>query len=184
MRTRCRFIGLGRTYEGEISASFAIDEECVNELEKLEEMELVMELDTYRRKRSLNANNYFWKLCTEIAQRLGSDKDTIYLMKLKDVGAFEILDIPLAEVEKIRPFFRLVEIDHEYIADTYSADGQLIDSIKMASLHCFKGSHEYDSKQMSVLINSTVNDAQELGISTWTAEEINYYCSIWKARKE
>ena len=44
---------------------------------------LSIKIDKYREKRSLNANNYAWKLLTEIGNRLRASKEDVYLDMLK-----------------------------------------------------------------------------------------------------
>lgn len=179
MKTQCRYIGAQRTIDGELSLSFIVDNKCINELDSLADKELLMDVDIYRKKRSLNANNYFWKLCSEIAQKLGTDKETVYLMKLSDAGYFECIDVVEEAIDMLKPLFRLVEVDHLYHSFIYSVDGE--EQLKtMASLRCYKGSHEFNTKEMSHLIDLTVHDAKELGISTMTPDEIAHMVSIWR----
>ena len=43
----------------------------------------------------------------------------------------------------------------------------------------FKGSSEFDSREMSIFIDGVVSEAQELGIDTRTPEEIANLKSLW-----
>ena len=44
----------------------------------------------------------------------------------------------------------------------------------------YRGSHTYDSKEMSILIEGTVADAKEMGIDTKTPDEIRRMVSAWQ----
>ena len=46
-------------------------------------------------------------------------------------------------------------------------------------IQCFFGSHTYDTKEMSRLIEGTVSEAKELGIDTRTPEEIALMTEEW-----
>lgn len=175
------YIGASRNLEGDLIVSFAIDEIDIQKLEDLKGKELSIEVEKYRKKRSLNANAYFWQLCDKIAKKLGSDKDTIYLMLLKEAGVFEIIDVIEEAVPRIEALFRTIDIDYQYTVFGLNADGEEVPR-NMVSLKCYRGSHEYNSKQMAELINNTVQQAQELGIDTMTADEIEHICSLWEAR--
>ena len=39
----------------------------------------VAEIKEFRKKRSLDSNNYFWHLCDQIADKLGRTKEDIYI---------------------------------------------------------------------------------------------------------
>ena len=43
-----------------------------------------------------------------------------------------------------------------------------------------KHTHEFDTKEMSILIDGTVQEAKQLGIRTETPDEIERMKSLWK----
>ena len=49
----------------------------------------VAEIKEFRKKRSLDSNNYFWQLCDQIADKLGRTKEDIYIDYIKAVGVFK-----------------------------------------------------------------------------------------------
>ena len=57
------------------------------------EEKLSFKIDKYKEKRSLNANNYAWKLLTEIANIIRESKETVYLDMLKRYGQSEIISV-------------------------------------------------------------------------------------------
>ena len=62
-------------------------------LEEIKDKELKVQMSVWRQDRSLNANNYCWKLLDEIAQRMHSTKEEVYQEIISKVGVFEILPI-------------------------------------------------------------------------------------------
>lgn len=168
MRTIGRYAGAGRTVQGELTITFAIDDD-IQALEKLENFkgaDLIIETQKYYEKKSLNANAYFWVLCTKIAHALNSDKDTVYLLQLSKYGLFiDVMVIPEA-VEALRHNYRWVEP-----METYG---------DMVSVRCYIGSSNYDKAEMARLIDGTVQDAKDLNIDTWTRDEIERVLASWK----
>lgn len=47
-----------------------------------------------------------------------------------------------------------------------------------------RGSHTYDSREMSELIKGTIQEAEDLGIETLTPRELEQMLGKWKPRKE
>lgn len=180
MHTIGRYYGAQRTLDGALTIAFEVDDddEMLAKLEEHKDRELVIDTKLYRKGRSLNANAYFWKLCDEIAKVLGSDKDTIYLMELEKYGVFSDMEVIAEAADIVAAHFRHVSELYRY--DTVRADTG--ETRAMVALRCYTGSHEYDTKEMSDLINGTVNDAKDLGIDTWTREEIEYLVRQWKGR--
>lgn len=47
-----------------------------------------------------------------------------------------------------------------------------------------RGSHTYDSREMSELIKGTIQEAEDLGIETLTPRELKQILGKWNPRKE
>lgn len=147
----------------------------IEEYERLKEGKVVVEVKKYKDKRSLDANAYFWQLCDKISRILGSDKDTVYLMMLKEAGVFTDVKVKYVAVEHLKMVYRLCEIIEAYTEET----GFYEDYETWCIVRCYYGSHLYDTAEMSHLINHTVNQAQELGIDTITPDEQAHMLSLW-----
>ncbi len=128
---------------------------------------LSIKIDRYREKRSLNANNYAWKLLTEIANVMRSSKEEIYLLMLKRYGQSEILSV-LAHI----PIEKYVKYCEE--AGESTLNGKLFKHYKV-----YKGSSEFDTREMSIFLDGVVSEAKELGIPTETPNEIARLKSLW-----
>lgn len=134
----------------------------MNGLEKLS-----IEIKPYREKRSLNANNYCWKILTEIANVLRASKDEIYLKLLKRYGQSDMFSV-LADI----PIDKYIKYYEEIGEGT--VNGKLFKHYRV-----YKGSSEYDSREMSIFIDGVVSEAKELGIQTETPDEIARMKSLW-----
>lgn len=125
------------------------------------------ELKEYKEKRSLNANNYAWKLITEIGNVLRKSKEEVYLQMLKDYGQQEMVSI----LSSISPkgFFKYYQV-----IGSSTLNGKEFTHYKI-----FKGTSEYDTKEMSIFIDGVVQEAEQLGIQTKTPDEIERLKRMW-----
>ena len=139
--------------------------QLVDELKDKEKLSL--EIKQYREKRSLNANNYAWKLITEIANVLRASKEDIYLLMLKRYGQSEIISV-LSHI----PIDNYVKYFEE--AGESTLNGKLFKHYRV-----FKGSSEFDSREMAIFIDGIVSEAEELGIQTMTPNQIAEMKAMW-----
>ena len=174
MRTIGRYVGPGRTFDGDITVTFAIeDRKALEKLDAYKDADLVIETKKYFEKRSLSANGYFWVLVDKIARVLGSDKDTIYLWLLRESGVFVDLRVRPEAIEDLKRVYRLADAFDEVPGE----DG-------MVDVRCYIGSSHYDTKEMAYLIDRTVEEARLLNIDTWTEDEIQQVLSVWGGRND
>ena len=129
------------------------------------------EIKEIKDKRSLNSNSYCWYLCTKIAEVLNRTKDDIYLEELKRYG--QALIVPVGKDKKPDGYFKYYQFEGRR-----KLNGVIVDFYKV-----FKGSSEYDSKEMSVLINGIVEDAKELDIETLEDIRINQLIREWDSER-
>lgn len=122
-----------------------------------------IEIKQHREKRSLNANSYLWSLVTQIADVLNSDKDSIYVQMLKRYGVSNL--IPISNEVPINDYFKYYDV--EYKTDKYTW------------YKIYKGSSQYDTKEMSVLLNGIVSECKEIGIPTKEDLELERMIKEW-----
>ena len=179
--TRGRLLGASRGLNGEAMITLEVGEEVLAEIDSVKDKELSIEIKQYRKGRSLNANAYFWKLCTEIARKIGADKEDVYLMELKAGGEYRMFEGTDESVEQLKKDYKLVEIEYRFPVTATMPDGY-DHIIQMAGGKAYIGSSHYDSKQMATLIDYAVRDAIDLGIKVWPKEEIDYLIENWTPR--
>ena len=127
-----------------------------------------VKIDKHREKRSLNANAYLWKLVTEIGNVLNKSKDEVYLQMLIDYGQSEMVSI-LSEID-VKGYFKYYKL-----AGTSILNGKEFNHYKI-----YKGSSEYDTKEMSILLNGVVQEAKNLGIKTKDDIEVERLVEEWE----
>lgn len=122
--------------------------------------DVMFEIKEYKPKRSLSQNAYCWQLIGKIADIQRLKKEDVYLQMLKDYGQFEIVSI-LASVNP-KGFIKYYEE-----IGTGQINGKEFKHYKV-----YKGSSEFDSKEMSILIDGVIQEAKQYDIETLTPEQI------------
>lgn len=129
--------------------------------------EQLYEIKEHREKRSLNANAYAWCLLGKIADVLRADKEEVYLTMLKRYGQSELVSV-LSNIN-VGGYFKYYEV-----AGTSMLNGKEFTHYKV-----FKGSSEYDTREMSILIDGIVSEAKQLDIETLPPHEIQRLKDLW-----
>lgn len=126
-----------------------------------------VKIDKHREKRSLNANAYLWKLVTEIGNILNKSKEEVYLQMLIDYGQSEMVSI-LSEID-VKGYFKYYKL----------AGTSILNDKEFNHYKIYKGSSEYDTKEMSILLNGVVQEAKNLGIKTKDDIELERLVEEW-----
>lgn len=106
-----------------------------------------------KHKRSKNANDYFWEIVGQMADKLRATKEEIYFEQLKKYGQSITITVK-EDVDLSRAGFKY----YERIQDG------LKNGVKFVAYRVFIGSSQYNTQEMSVLIDGTRQDAAEMGI--------------------
>ena len=128
---------------------------------------LSIDIKQHREKRSLNANNYAWKLITEIADVLRASKDELYLLMLKRYGQSELISV-----------LSHIPIEH-YVKYFEEAGESTLNGKLFKHYRVYKGSSEFDSREMAIFIDGIISEAKELGIQTETPNQIAEMKARW-----
>ena len=128
----------------------------------------VFEIKEHKEKRSLTANAYAWSLIGKIADALRTSKDETYLTMLKRYGQSEMVSV-VSSID-VNGFFKY----YEPIATT------MLQGKEFTHYKIFKGSSEYNTKEMAVLIDGIISEAKELDIETLPEHEISRLKEMWK----
>lgn len=173
-------------FSGNMTVSFPVLKESKAAVktfsDKLGDMKdkLSVEIKEYRRKRSLNANSYFWKLCGELADVLSTTGEKysavdIYRKYILDLGIMRQVEISENAVETLVHSWGLHGIG--WLAE--KADYAKIEGFVTVNL--YYGSSTFNTKQMSKLIDMVVQDCKEQNIETLTPNELALLKDGWGA---
>lgn len=142
---------------------------------------LQWDLSPHKEKRSLNANAFYWSLCNQVARKLKISTTRLHNMMLRDVGAVEVVGNQMVTV---------------YLPDTDEAEQQVIEAetyhLKPTSRvrdgrRCYvmlRGSHTFNTTEMSQLIDFMVAEAQAQGIETLTPSEIAHMMELERQHEQ
>lgn len=154
---------------GKITIMFEFNEQgtAQNMFDELNLHQLTFKIDKYRNKRSLNANNYAWKLITEIGNSTRQSKEDVYFLMLKRYGQSDLVSV-LAHIP-VSGYFKYYE----------EAGESTLNKKLFKHYRVYKGSSEFDTKEMSIFIDGVVSEAKELGIQTDTPDQIAKMKDLW-----
>lgn len=125
-----------------------------------------VEIKKHYEKRSLNANNYFHKLCDELRKKLNISFAACKNQLITSYGQREYVDdAPLTYGTKAPPeYVRELEEIHMKLFRA-EADGWNWYVV-------YRGSHTYNTQEMAQLIDGTVEECKLQGIETMTPNEL------------
>ena len=139
------------------SLSLEVNEDARDAFQELKDCEkLVIQIKKYRKKRSLDANAYYWVLITKLARRLELSNPEMHNMCLERYGQLEIMENKVVFVT---------------IPDTEEAENKVRNAMDYRLL---RGSHTYNSEEMARLISGLIimcKDAQIPDSEIATPEE-------------
>lgn len=157
-------------FSGKYQVTFVLNEESTArnmvDFHKCHE-KLSLKIAEFKNKRSLNANAYAWQLIGKIGDATRASKEEVYLKMLKDYGQSDLVSV-LAHIP-VEHYFKYYEE-----AGESTLNGKLFKHYRV-----YKGSSEFDTREMSIFIDGIVSEAKNLGIETMTPNEIAKMKDLW-----
>ena len=131
-----------------------------------------LELKEHREKRSLDANRYYWELCVKLAKAINDKPENIYRSHIRDVGNYETICIQTRAVDD---FKRRWCSNHL---------GRFVETRESKLQGCttvlaYYGSSDFDSGEMSRLIDNCIQDCKAVGIETLPPDKIQLMKEAW-----
>lgn len=142
--------------------------------DELREGEISLECKKWRNRRSLDANAYMWKLVDKIAQKTRQKPVDVYRHAIKEIPGNSTL---VCVQDKAK----------DVLQQQWQAKGlgwqteELPSKIEgCTNIMLYYGSSVYNTTQMSLLIDSIVEEAKDLGIETLTPYELEGMKAQWQ----
>lgn len=135
-----------------------------------------LDIKEHRKKRSLNANAYMWELLDRLAESLGCTKEELYLEKVKSYGVCKDFALSPEDVSTFRTAWEMLGTAWPTEQLDYSPDGERI------VVRAYYGSSQYNTKQMSRLIDAVVEDCKAMGIETLPPEKLDMMKEEWRGQ--
>lgn len=145
--------------------------EFINTLD--DDTEYIVEVKKFRKKRSLDANAYFFVLASKLAEKIGLTKEEVYRECIRNIGGnSEIVCVKDEAVKKLRQGWEHNGLG--WITETFPSKLTGCTNVQL-----YYGSSTYDSKQMSDLISVIVQECKQNNIETMTPSELALLVERW-----
>lgn len=144
-----------------------IDSDIRKEYDKLKDKDkLRIRIVQYRKKRSLDANAYYWTLLTKFADVVGLSNPEAHNMMLRGYGQSEIFGgkavyVTIPDTEEAE---KKVNNATDYHLAPTSQVRLGNDGVMYRTYRLLRGSRTYDTKEMSRLIDGLITCCKEAGI--------------------
>lgn len=168
---------------GETEVSFVVDKLNYGEKTRIRAAlegagdTLTIAVSKYRKRRSLSANAYFWELIGRLSEKLNISKEETYWEYIKHMGIYRSVEVDNKAVDTIIKMWKSHGLG--WIAEK-TDDGE---REGFSLINLYYGSSSYNTKQMSRLIDSVVNDCKEQGIETLPPEQLECMKREWKSER-
>ena len=132
--------------------------------------EITIEVKKKRKKRSLNANAYFWQLVNKVAQKLNCSDQDVYRRLVKDYGVSTTL---MVRDEAKEAFIRAW-------TEGKDSSGWFCEELGHGGIRAYSGTSTYNTKEMSRIIDGLVEECKDLDIETMTPDELDHLKATWR----
>lgn len=143
-------------------------------IDALREADLSISLAKWREPRSITANAYYWVLVSKISDVTGQPNAVIHNLLLRRYGVPEVvggqlLTVLVPDTDEAEQETLEKEIYH--LKPTSKLKEGKTGKMFRAYI-IMKGSSEFDTKEMSRLIDGTIDEAKHIGIDTISTTEV------------
>lgn len=171
-----RLVDFALTLQKKYRVTIEFDDNVLKDLEKLKDNDVRVEIKKWSDKRSNDANSYMWVLLDKLADVLETTKEELYRLYITRVGIFK--DYYLTEDEAKSFKVAWSRLGQGWIAEQvdFTPDGERY------LVRAYYGSSQYNTKQMSRLINEIVIECKKQGIETMTPAELSALLDRWESK--
>lgn len=172
---KCKIKDLMLTTKGECALTVILPRTFLDVYDDIKDSELKLKLCRYRQKRSLNANSYYRTVLSAMAEINRISLNRQHNLLLRRYGQFERIDGNLITVEipELDSNEELVDESETVHLKPTSRTVTAKNGTEYRSYLLLRGSHTYDSREMSRLLEGTISEAKAMGINTMTPEELS-----------
>lgn len=170
---------------GKFQVTFQLDQDISGQLENIKGKELRITAKQWREKRNLDANAYYWALVTKLAEALHISKPRCHNLMLRRYGQNLTIDghgayIRIPDTENAEEM--ALEASEYHIRPT----SQVVtgnDGVNYRTYIMLMGSSQYDTAEMSHLIDGLVDECKALGIETLPPDELARMMADYEANR-
>ena len=167
-----RIVDFSLSFNRKQRLTIELDADFREEYDKLHAADVDITVKKWREKRSKDANAYLWALVGRIADALRESKEDIYLDMLKAYGQGGAVSVEQKYSEDFKRSYKY----HEPLGAS-ELNGKTFEHFRF-----WVGSSEYNTEEMSILIDGVVKEAKNLGIETMNPNELNSLMEAYNER--
>lgn len=153
---KARIVDFSLSLDRKQRVTLELEGDFRGQYDKLHDKEVGVTIRKWSEKRSLTANSYLWVLVGKIGDALRMSKDDVYFDMLKAYGQGGAVSV---EERFVDDFLRTYKYS-EKLGETK------LNGKTFVHFRFWVGSSEYNTEEMSVLIDGVVQEAKNLGIET------------------
>ena len=164
--------------DGTQNITLVVHADFREEYDQLYGKDLDIKISKHSAARSLDANARAWVLIDQIAEKTGEKKYTVYQNAIREIGG--VSDVVCVKNEAV-----------DTLCNKWEGKGSGWQTERCPSklpgctnVTLYYGSSTYNTKQMSDLIDSLIQDAQALGIPTLSPAEKDRLIAQWGRKAE
>jgi len=164
--------------DGSQNITITVQSDFREMFDELAEKEIDVDIKKHSKRRSMDSNNLAWVLIDQIAQKMKITKTEVYRNAIKEIGGVsDIVCVRDYAVEKL-----IKGWTHKGLG--WQADVEPSKLPGCTNVTLYYGSSVFSTQQMSALIDSLIQEANELGIPTMTQAEIDRSLAVWAKKVE
>jgi hypothetical protein len=167
-------------YENYILIPFKSREVAENAILLNNDKGVDLSLKRHREHRSLDANAYMWVLCGKLAEVVGNTDVECYQEFIKRVGVRQIFPL---KTEAVKRFVEIWENKGKSEKSGWICETMPSKLDGFTNVVAYYGSSEYNTKEMSRLIDEIVSECKEHSIETMPPAELNRLKNEWRDKE-
>ena len=177
METTGRLKDISELLNGRFLITFEVN--AIYDPEELRGCDVDIKATKHRDKRSLTANAYFHVLVDKISKKIGISATEAKNSLISDYGQLQYQESGAIDWAAKPEGFNYLKCTETHYRPSGEHVCSLDGSRQFEIYWVMRGSHTYNTEEMSKLIDGTVSEAKELGIETLTPAEQERMLNAW-----
>ena len=147
------------------------NKDILEQVEELKKNKIVVEIKKWFKKRSKNANAYLWALIEKLSQKLNLSRKETYRKHIYEAGTYQDLLMPEEAMQRFTKIWKEKGLGW-FCEKAVNEYGEIV-------LRAYFGSSTYNTKEMTRLLDSVIQDCKSQNVETKPQEEIDSLLKEW-----
>lgn len=144
----------------------SVEQDAREAFEVMKDKKIKLKICEYKKKRSLDANAYYWTLVTKLSYILGLSNAEVHNHMLSAYGFHEIIGgksvyVTVPDTEEAEGQVKRSETYH---LQPTSQVREGVDGVMYRTYRILRGSSTYNTQEMSRLIDGLISECRDVGI--------------------